>query len=98
MSKMYFPDDPKEYLDLYAFKDKEEFYTNGSTLIQLFRVEELLEHYFNYKGGSDALMSYEIFDYAGELTAFVNKRRFQKEDIASILLSSDGKYVLYFWR
>ena len=57
MSKMYFPSDPKEYLDLYAFKDKEEFYTNGDTLIQLFRVEELLEHYFNYKGdGNDTIV------------------------------------------
>ena len=44
------------------------------------------------------ILSYEIFDYAGELAAYVNRRQFQKEDIASILLSSDGKYVLYFWR
>lgn len=44
------------------------------------------------------MLSYETFDYAGELTAYVNKRRLQKEDIANILLSSNGKYVLYFWR
>lgn len=53
MDNVYFPGDPKKYLDLYTFKDKERIYTNGSTLIQLFRVEELLEHYFNYKGDSN---------------------------------------------
>ena len=97
MDQMCFPSDPKEYLNLYAFKDKDEFYTNGDTLIQLFRVEELLEHYFNYKENSK-ILSYEIFDYAGELAAYVNSRRLQKEDIVSIISSSDGKYVLYFWR
>lgn len=44
------------------------------------------------------ILSYETFDYAGELAAYVNSRKLQKEDIVSILLSSDGKYVLYFWR
>ena len=44
------------------------------------------------------ILSYETFDYAGDLAAYVNKRRLQKEDIVSILLSSDGKYALYFWK
>ena len=42
---MNFPETIDEFLDSYAFKDKEEVYTNGSVLIPLFRVKQGLEHY-----------------------------------------------------
>ena len=41
---MAFPDDWHEFLNDYSFKDEEEIYTNGSRLIQVFRVEQLIEH------------------------------------------------------
>ena len=47
--QMWFPDDIKEFLDSYSFKDKEEVYTNGSDLIPLFRVYQALEYYYQYK-------------------------------------------------
>ena len=42
---MEFPKTIKEFLYDYSFKDEEEIYTNGSELIQLFRVIQALEHY-----------------------------------------------------
>lgn len=41
---MEFSDDWREFLKSYSFKDTEELYTNGSELIQVFRVEQLIEH------------------------------------------------------
>lgn len=43
---MNFPKTPSEFIDLYAFKDKQKVYTNGSVLIPVFRVKQMLEHYF----------------------------------------------------
>ncbi len=42
---MEFPKTIKEFLYNYSFKDEEEIYTNGSELIQIFRVIQALEHY-----------------------------------------------------
>lgn len=41
---MEFPDDWHKFLEDYSFKDSEHIYTNGSDLIQVFRVEQLIEH------------------------------------------------------
>jgi hypothetical protein len=35
----------KEFIDFYSFKDSEEVYTNGSELIQVFRVKQMLDMY-----------------------------------------------------
>ena len=42
---MMFPATWEEYLKDYEFKDSEEVYTNGSMLIQSFRVRQMMEHY-----------------------------------------------------
>lgn len=42
---MNFPKTIIEFLHDYSFKDKEEIYTNGSELIQVFRVIQALEYY-----------------------------------------------------
>lgn len=41
---MEFPATWEEYEELYGFTDRQEIYTNGSRLIQSFRVEQWLEH------------------------------------------------------
>ena len=41
---MDFPNTFDEFADYYGFKDKEEVYTNGSELIQVYRVKQWLEH------------------------------------------------------
>ena len=43
--RMEFPNTMKEFIDSYSFKDREEIYTNGAELIQVFRVEQAIEHY-----------------------------------------------------
>lgn len=43
--KMEFPKTMKEFIDNYSFKDSDEVYTNGSMLIQTYRVEQAIEHY-----------------------------------------------------
>lgn len=37
---------PEEYIETYSFIDKEQIYTNGSKLISVFRVKQMLEHYY----------------------------------------------------
>ena len=41
---MQFPETWEEYEEQYGFTDKEEIYTNGSRLIQSFRVKQWLDH------------------------------------------------------
>ena len=42
---MTFPKEPKEFIESYSFRDTDQVYTNGSMLIPVFRVEQMLEHY-----------------------------------------------------
>jgi hypothetical protein len=42
---MTFPKEPKEFIDQYSFRDSEQVYTNGSELIPVFRVKQMLDHY-----------------------------------------------------
>jgi hypothetical protein len=44
---MMFPKNWEKFIEDYSFKDKEEVYTNGSVLVPVFRVEQMVEHYFN---------------------------------------------------
>lgn len=43
---MTFPDNWEDFINDYSFKDTEEIYTNGSELIPVFRVKQLIDHYF----------------------------------------------------
>nr|DAR25522.1 MAG TPA: hypothetical protein [Caudoviricetes sp.] len=43
---MSFPETPEEFLKEYSFKDKKGEYTNGSELIPVFRVEQMIDYYF----------------------------------------------------
>lgn len=47
---MQFPETWEEYEEQYGFTDKEEIYTNGSRLIQSFRVKQWLDHIKPKKG------------------------------------------------
>lgn len=42
---MDFPNAWRKFLQEYSFKDKEQIYTNGSELIPVFRVEQMVEQY-----------------------------------------------------
>lgn len=45
-SSMNYPKDYKDFIKSYSFKDTQETYTNGAKLIPVFRVEQMIEHYF----------------------------------------------------
>lgn len=47
---MTFPATWEEYEELYGFTDKEQVYTNGSRLIQSFRVRQWLDHLERNRG------------------------------------------------
>lgn len=42
---MEFPKNILDFINDYSFKDKDEVYTNGSELIQVFRIIQALEYY-----------------------------------------------------
>jgi hypothetical protein len=42
---MLFPASWEDFLQEYSFKDKEQIYTNGSDLIPVFRVRQMMERY-----------------------------------------------------
>ena len=42
---MMFPDTAEEFIEEYSFVDEKEVYTNGSELIAVFRVKQMMEHY-----------------------------------------------------
>lgn len=43
---MEFPETIEEFIEQYSFKDKEQIYTNGSVLMPVFRVKQMIDHYF----------------------------------------------------
>ena len=59
--QMTFPDNFKDFIKDYSFKDKEEIYTNGVDLIPTFRVEQAWEHYTDI-----------IYDYICEVRAYLD--------------------------
>ena len=52
-SKQLFPEDPKEFIQGYAFKDTFGPYTDGYDLVPLFRVNQLIDHYIINSDNSD---------------------------------------------
>lgn len=44
---MMFPREWEKFIEDYSFTDSEEVYTNGSELVPVFRVEQMVEHYFD---------------------------------------------------
>lgn len=46
---MIFPNEIYEFIKSYSFFDDKKVYTNGSELISVFRVLQMLEHYYGYK-------------------------------------------------
>lgn len=45
MNTMNMPGTFEEFIKEYSFKDEKEHYTNGSELVQVFRVMQAWEHY-----------------------------------------------------
>lgn len=43
-----FPKTADEFIKQHSFKDEKKLYTDGSDLIPVSRVEQMLNHYFHY--------------------------------------------------
>lgn len=41
-----YPKTPEEFIEENSFKDNDEIYTNGAMLMTVYRVKEMIEHYF----------------------------------------------------
>lgn len=52
--RMNFPEKPHDFLKSFSFVDSEQVYTNGAELIPVFRVEQMLEHYFHQNTCSES--------------------------------------------
>lgn len=52
---MNYPNTAMDFIKGFEFRDVAEAYTNGSFLVPVFRVEQMIEHYFNAKPKSSEL-------------------------------------------
>ena len=43
---MTFPKTAEDFIKQYSFKDEKQEYTNGAELMPVFRVKQMMEHYF----------------------------------------------------
>lgn len=44
---MEFPETIEEFIEQYSFKDEKQIYTNGSVLLPVFRVKQMIDHYLS---------------------------------------------------
>ena len=44
---MNYPENPVDFIKQYSFSDKQRVYTNGSELISVFRVGQMIDHYMS---------------------------------------------------
>ena len=79
---MMFPETIEEFIDKYKFIDTDQIYTNGSELIQVFRVMQWVEH----ERALDAEPTQE------EINNAVRKRA---EEVLNIVRCEDCKYWVY---
>lgn len=96
---MEFQANPLDFIKAYSFKDKEEIYTNGSDLVPVFRVEQMIDHYFNsraiirpaYKLG-DIVYLVSYFG-SGVLKATVTSIRIRNSGVEYQLKINNGGFI-----
>lgn len=75
MNQMYFDEKWEDFLEYYSFIDNKEYYTNKSELVQVFRVKQMVEHYFKNKGDKNM----ELKDTVEMMQSDDFKERFRAE-------------------
>ena len=101
--QMNFPESWREFLEDYSFLDSKEVYTNGSKLIPVFRVEQMVENYWE-KEVKQAKPNFRLEDYQENYVMHCNTE--EKAKIFCDFLHDAGRTwnsgVLYnqiiFWR
>lgn len=90
MSKqMEFPETFEKFAKEYGFKDEKEIYTNGSDLIQIFRVKQWLEH-DNKLRTIETDTAYECGKYANKWIPISERL---PEEFAVVLCSTDSEEI-----
>lgn len=56
---MTFPKTADDFIEQYSFKDIKQEYTNGAELIPVFRVKQMLEHYYPAKNGKSGRLVHD---------------------------------------
>lgn len=75
MNQIYFDEKWEDFLEYYSFIDNKEYYTNKSELVQVFRVKQMVEHYFKNKGDKNM----ELKDTVEMMQSDDFKERFRAE-------------------
>jgi len=73
---MSFPPTWQDFVAQYQFRDSEEVYTNGSKLVQVFRIEQMMEHYHKHIEEENERLKMQVEalkDYAHALELCRNK-------------------------
>ena len=82
---MMFPREWEKFIEDYSFTHSEEVYTNGSELVPVFRVEQMVEHYFDntsiHVADTPAVPGPEIADPNIMELCFHNGERHMKEKV-----------------
>lgn len=90
---MNFPKTADEFIEQYKFADTKQEYTNGAELIPVFRVQQMMEHYFAKDNNvpSKWIPVAERLPGVGEKVLVCGC----KSGIYTAYLARDGKYPLW---
>ena len=64
--RMTFPEKWEDFIEQYQFKDNDGAYTNGSMLIPVFRVKQMMEHYYDVQVRSKQMLIDKCEDFIDE--------------------------------
>ena len=95
---MSFPATPMEFVQSYSFKDSREIYTNGTELVPVFRIEQMLEHYFpascaHYDEEYDPKRILQALKLAYQI--LTDKRNSERYALSFLQSKSTGKCMYY---
>lgn len=93
---MMFPDTWEEFEQSYGFNDREQIYTNGSRLIQSFRVKQWLDHVNSDKGCEQQDVDIDVkihglqeFKENCELLCYIVDKMLKTEFVAEVKTSEN---------
>ena len=90
--------DYNDFIDNYSFSDSKEVYTNGSLLIPVFRVDQMIRHYFDKENSSTEIKFLEDNDGRvafGKDTLICPGISINAEHIIMTAIGHDGQVISY---
>lgn len=89
---MAFPKEWEKFIEDYSFTDSEEVYTNGSELVPVFRVEQMVEHYFATDNNDGCKRIEELEAKLAEREKVVIQLRKQWQDAEMLICTMCGHF------